>query len=146
MADTAGSFDRVADGLRGAGLARVVAVDAVGVWRSAGGFPAADDRGHRTPEAHGADAPQRVQVRPRRGPLSDEDVAEAALDADRRVARRRGDGDVVRTLHRCVLLDLEPRGQTAPDVLSAAQTVVRRALRHVPLRDTRRVRLRAFAV
>src|SRR5690349_20630987 len=148
MADATACLDRIADAAdaryaRGPGI---VAVLAVRVRRVAGRFTTADDRRHRTPETHRTDAPQGIKVRPRGGPLAHEDVAEAALDTDRRVTRRRRNGDVVRPLHRCVLLDLEPRGQTTADALPPPEAVVRSALSHVPLAYRGSVRRGALRV
>src|SRR6185295_5713374 len=117
----------------GATRCRTFAVDAVRVRRRASRLPAADDRSHRTPEAHRADAPQRIKIRPRRGPLAHEEVTEATLQTDRRVPRRRLDGLVRGALQRSVLLDLHPTRQAAAEVLPAAHAVVGRAVRDVPL-------------
>src|SRR5205085_8367092 len=97
VAYAAVGFDRVACRLRAAGRIGCAPsrsagasrrVDAVRVRRRASGFAATDDRRHRAPEADRADAPKRIQVRPRCGPLAEEHIAEAALNTDRGVARR----------------------------------------------------------
>src|SRR2546428_5758868 len=45
-------------------------------------LPTADDPGHWTPGAPRADSPKCLEVSPRRRPLTQEDVTEAALDTD----------------------------------------------------------------
>ena len=103
------------------------------VRRCAGRFTTADQRSHRTEHGYLTDGPERIHIRPRCGPLANEHVTEAALNAGRGVPRCYGHCLRCLTLERCVLLDLEPRRQTAAQTFPAPHTEVRRRSLHVDL-------------
>src|SRR5258706_11298226 len=103
------------------------------IGRRAGRLAATDERGHRTKHRDLTDGPERIHIRPRCRPLTDEDVSEAALNAGRGVPRCHRNCLCGFTLERCVLLDLEPRCQTAAQTFPAADAEVRRWSLHVDL-------------